>query len=68
MQHAAHIAVQSLVNHLVLLHACLALKTFRHDLRGVVVSVAGQIPDADLGVGYPGLESGCNYGSGCLDE
>ena len=48
VQRAAHAAAERLVDHLVLLHAGLALEGARDDVGGVVVAVAGQIPDLDL--------------------
>ncbi len=46
MQYAAHVALEGLIDHLVLLHAALAAKGFRDDFRGVVVAVACEIADA----------------------
>ena len=56
MQNAAHAALQGLVDHLVLLHAGLAGELLGDDVGGVVVAVAGQVLDGDLGVGEAGLD------------
>ncbi|ACP25392.1 hypothetical protein NGR_c16270 [Sinorhizobium fredii NGR234] len=56
MKNAAHISFESVVDHLVLLHAGLATKRFGHDFGGIVVAVTGQIADRDLGTGNSGLD------------
>ena len=43
MEDAAHVALQRLVDHLVLLDAALAAEALRDDLGGIMVAVAGQI-------------------------
>ena len=56
MKHAAHVAFERVVDHLVLLHAALAAETLGDDLRGVMIPIAGQITDGDLGVRNAGLD------------
>src|SRR6185312_12491290 len=58
VEHAAHLSLQRLVNDLVLLHPRLAPERFRDHRRGVMVAVAGEIPDRHLGVGYRSLDHG----------
>src|SRR4029079_810946 len=48
---AAHISLERVIYHLMLLNARLAPEGLRHDGRRVVVAVAGKILDAELGVG-----------------
>jgi len=43
VQFVAHASPQRLIDHLVLLHAGLALKRGGDDVRGIVVSVAAQV-------------------------
>ena len=50
MQDTAHVALQSLVDHLVLLHTALAAKALGDNLRRIVIAVAGKIADRHLGV------------------
>ena len=50
MQLVAHPPLQGLVDHLVLLHPGLALERRRDDVGRVVVTVAAQVLDVDLGV------------------
>jgi hypothetical protein len=50
MQNAAHVALQRLVDHLVLLHAALATEAFGHHLGGIMVTVAGKVANRDDGV------------------
>jgi hypothetical protein len=45
MQRPAHLTFQRIINHLVLLDARFAAKRFRHDRRGVMVAVAGEVVD-----------------------
>ena len=47
MQHAAHPALQRLVDHLVLLDTALAAEALRHNLCRVVVAVACEVADGD---------------------
>ena len=47
MQHAAHIALERGINHLVLLHARLALEGGGFDGGGVVVAIACEILNLD---------------------
>jgi hypothetical protein len=56
VQDAAHIALQRLIDHLVLLHTALAAEGFRDDFGGVVIAVACQIADRYLGTGNPGFD------------
>ena len=51
VQLAAHAAVQRVIDHLVLLNAGLALEAPETDMGRVMVAVAAQILDRDLGVG-----------------
>ena len=51
MQHAAHPAAQRTVDHLMLLDLGLAGEGRRNNRSRVVVSVAGQVLDLDLGAG-----------------
>src|SRR3954462_14743319 len=51
VQLVAHAALEGLVNHLVLLHPGLALERCRDHVRRIVVAVAAQVVDRDLGVG-----------------
>ncbi len=53
MEVAAHLALQRLVDHLVLLDPRLALEQGGHDVGGIVVAVAGEIPDLDRRAGRP---------------
>src|SRR5690242_13592000 len=50
MQLIAHAAAQRLIDHLMLLHAGLALEGARDDMGGVMIAVAAQILDAHLRV------------------
>ena len=43
MQYATHVALQGLVDHLMLLHAALAAKSFRYHLSRIMIAVAGKI-------------------------
>src|SRR5665213_1691694 len=52
----AHAALERLVDHLVLLHAVLALEGGGDHLRGVMVAVAAQILDRDARVGQAFLD------------
>ena len=51
VQHAAHLALQRLIDDLVLLHAGLAAEGLRDHGRGIVVAVAGEVTDRHLGIG-----------------
>lgn len=53
VQHTAHITLQRIIDHLVLLHAGLAAETFRDNLGGIMVSVSGKVADRHLCVGIP---------------
>ena len=56
MKFVAHPAAQRLIHHLVLLHPVLAAKRAGDDMRGVMIAVAAQILDRDLGVGQALLD------------
>ncbi|CCF19608.1 protein of unknown function [Pseudorhizobium banfieldiae] len=56
MQRSTHVSLEGVVNHLVLLNAGLAAESFSDDFRRVMVTIARQIPDRDLGSGDPGLD------------
>ena len=51
MQHAAHLTLQRIINHPVLLDPRFAAKCFGHDCCGIVIAVAGEIVDRDPCVG-----------------
>ena len=57
MQRPAHLTLQRIINHLVLLDPRLAAKGFRHDCRGIMIAVAGEIVDRDPRVGKTSLIS-----------
>ena len=50
MQRPAHLALQGVVDHLVLLYAGLARELLGHDMRREVVAVACEVGDGDLGI------------------
>ena len=50
MKHAAHVALQCIIDHLVLLHAALAAKALGHDLGCLMVTVSGQVANRDFGL------------------
>ena len=54
VQHAAHAALERVIDHLVLLHAGLALEGGGGDHGGVMVIVVGQVCDRHLRVGKRG--------------
>src|SRR5262245_29586400 len=56
VQRAAHVPLQGVVDHLVLLHPRLARELPGHDAGGVMVTVAGKVGDGDLGIGEAGLD------------
>src|SRR5215213_5759241 len=58
VQLPAHAALQGGVDDLVLLHAALAAEGFGHDRSGIVIAVAGQVLDGDLGVGQGRFDEG----------
>ncbi|MDA4629741.1 hypothetical protein NZA98_01190, partial [Escherichia coli] len=50
MQDAPHIALERIIDHLVLLNARLAAKTLGDDFRGIVITIACQIANGHLRV------------------
>src|ERR1700676_2196465 len=56
VQHPAHLALQRLVDDLVLLDPGFAAERLRNHGRGIVVAIAGQIADRHLGIGYRRLD------------
>ena len=56
MEHAAHLPLQRLVHQLMLLHPRLAAEGFGDHGRGIMVAVAGEVANGDLGVGNPALD------------
>src|SRR3712207_5550934 len=58
VQLPAHAPLQGGVDDLVLLHPALAAEGLGHDGSGVVVTVAGQVFDGDLGVGQGRFDEG----------
>ena len=50
VQRAAHLAFERLVDDLVLLHPRFAAEGLGDDGRGIVVAVAGEVADGDVGV------------------
>src|ERR1700694_4384640 len=56
VKHAAHLALQRLIDNLVLLDAGFAAERLRDHSRRIVVAIAGQIADRHLGVGYSCLD------------
>src|SRR5437763_2217171 len=56
VQRTPHLALQGVVNKLVLLNPRFAAKAFRQHGRGIMVAVAGEVPDRDLGIGNTGLD------------
>src|SRR6266851_7300255 len=56
VKHAAHLALQRLIDDLVLLDAGFAAERLRDHGRRIVVAIAGQIADRHLGVGYSRLD------------
>ncbi len=54
MQRIAHAALERGIDHLMLLNARLANKGGRDDARRVMIAIAAQILDRDLGVGQTG--------------
>src|SRR4051794_19369542 len=62
VQLAAHPGAEGLVDDLVLLQARLAAERFRGDVRPVVVAVAREILDPDLGVGQAVLDQALDLG------
>jgi hypothetical protein len=61
MQRATHIALQRLVDHLVLLHAAFATEGFGYDGCGVVIAIARKIADFNEGVGQRGLYQALDF-------
>ncbi len=51
VKYAAHIALQRVIDHLVLLHARFAAEAFGHDLGSEMVSISGKVADRHLCVG-----------------
>jgi hypothetical protein len=47
VEHAAHLALQGGIDHLVLLHAALALESLGDDGGGIVIAIAGEVADLD---------------------
>jgi hypothetical protein len=58
VQHAAHLALQRLIDDLVLLDAGFSAERFRDHGRGIMVAIAGKIANRHLGVGDRGLDQG----------
>ena len=56
MQLAAHLALERIIDDLVLLHPGFAAKCLGQHGGGVVVAIAGEIADRDLCVGNPHLD------------
>src|SRR3979490_2329365 len=56
VKYAAHLALQRLIDDLVLLDAGFAAERLRDHGRRIVVAIAGQIADRHLGVGYSRLD------------
>src|SRR5207253_6549263 len=56
VQRTPHLALQGVVNKLVLLNSRFAAKALRQHGGGIVVAVAGKVPDCDLGIGNTGLD------------
>src|ERR1700682_2500838 len=56
VKYSAHLALQRLIDDLVLLDAGFAAERLRDHGRRIVVAIAGQIADRHLGVGYSRLD------------
>src|SRR5574339_1174899 len=56
VQRAAHVALQGVVDHLVLLHPCLARELLGHDAGGIMVAIPREVGDGHLGVGKADLD------------
>src|SRR5260370_7433140 len=56
MKHAAHLALQRLIDDLVLLDAGFAAERLRDHGRRIMVAVAGEVADRHLGVGNSRLD------------
>src|SRR5262245_49265645 len=61
MQHAAHLALERLIHQLMLLHPRLALERWRDDRRGIMITIAGEIPDRDLSIWNVCLDQALNF-------
>src|SRR5262245_29696015 len=61
MQYPTHPPFQRLIDHLVLLHPRFALKFLADDVGGVVIAIAGKIPDGHLGVGKARLDQAGDF-------
>src|SRR3546814_12082841 len=62
MELATHAALERRINHLVLLHPCLAGEGGGDHGGGVMVAVAAQVVNADLGVGQSLTDHGFDLG------
>jgi hypothetical protein len=56
MQHPTHPAAQGFINHLMLLDSRLPPESRAHDVSGVVIAVASEVGDVDLGIRKLGLD------------
>jgi hypothetical protein len=62
MQLAAHPPFQRRINHLMLLHARLALEGGGNDIGRIMIAIPGQIADFDRGIGQGFLDEAFNIG------
>src|SRR6266581_4627621 len=55
VQRTPHLALQGVVNKLVLLNPRFTAKALRQHGGGIMVAIASEVPDRDLGIGNTGL-------------
>src|SRR3546814_17039912 len=57
VKHSAHIALQGIIDHLVLLHLALAAESLGADFGRIVISVAGKVANGHARAGYTRLNT-----------